>query len=432
MAKRKTERLGAPRRYTFKLYPSAKQNETLFAQAQMMAELWNGLLHRNEEQYRRTRGQQGVMHAEGKRLLSYEDMTAEITGLRHACPDWAALSVGSARRVANALSDAFQAFFRRMKELGEPGGYETRAADWRSKKRGNPRWSERNPTRHELAGYPKYRRIAQADWLPHCFQSGCKLAADGGRRQRPNGRASDCKWRLALKGIDGSIRARGEFPEQALAWSDADLRHADGHWWLSVGVESLSSRDASGDAVTVRMDLIDTFAAVDGADVGPPDFTAVHAAQDRVDVLKSERDQRWPWPAGKPRPNSRAYREMTRRITRLEAHTTRRRRELLHEWTTAVIAQSGRINVIKPPIRDATRSARGNAKDWGGAVDLVADINRRVLSQAPASAVQMLEYKALEAGIPCVIHDVQTHVAVGRDIAATVKAGRKARRKCKE
>ena len=422
--KRKRERLGQPRRYTFKLYPSKAQNEELFRQARMMVDLWNGLLFRNEQLYQRTRGQKGVTHAEGKCLLTYYDMTGEITQLRKACPEWAALSALSGYRVANSLAEAFQAFFRRMKEVSQPCVYEKRAAEYRSR-------TGRTPTRYQLAGYPRYRSARRAEWLPHRFASGCKLTPAGDERVRPSGRKSNCGWQLTLKGIDKPISARGEFPSDPLDWSDADLRFKDGAWWLSVGVERAPERPQRGPRVIVDFDLIDRFAAIIGANIDPPDFGPIQAAQDEVDALKSERDTRWPRIPGKA--SSLACREMSRRIARRSAHIARKRRELLHEWTTAVVAQAGELRIIAPSARDETRTARGNERSWGAAVGTVAALNRAVLSQAPASAVQMLKYKAEEALIPCtVIENKKPKIAIGHDLSATKKAARKARRIMKD
>jgi putative transposase len=437
MAKRTTERAGQPRRYTFKLYTSRAQDEVLFAHARMMAELWNGLLQRNEDRYHRMGGQKGVTHIEGNKLLGYEAMTYDITDLRRECPEWAAMLCESQRRVANALADAYKAFFRRFKELSSPAVYEVEAAKWKEKKRRNPNWLERNPTRFDLAGYPKYRALARANWVPHRIKGGakaeCKLMPQGCARERPNGRKSACNWRLTLKGVPGAIRARGEFPEAPLAWSDADLRHKDGIWWLSVAVENASPRDAGRAALTLRFDLIDRLAEIAGADIVQPDFSAVAAIQNKIDELKSERDRRWPWPQGKARPQSRAYDAMCRRIGKLSAREVRLRRELLHEWTTLVVSRASSLTIIKPPVKDATRTARGNHKEWGGAVDLVAALNRKILSQAPASVVQMLEYKAKEAGIPCeVVTEERPVVAVGALLSKATKSVRGARRQLKK
>jgi hypothetical protein len=51
------------RRYSFGLYPSSEQSAELHQQRMMMADLWNALLQRREDVWRRTRAQRGVRHS---------------------------------------------------------------------------------------------------------------------------------------------------------------------------------------------------------------------------------------------------------------------------------------------------------------------------------------------------------------------------------
>lgn len=232
------------RRYLFKLYPSEAQCDELHRQRLMMGDLWNALIQRNEDVSRRTYGGKGVRHADGKTLLTFFDMTKEITALRHECPEWAALSVWSAHRVAKSVELAYQAFFRRAKH---GAGKE--------------------------AGYPRYRRRDMASAVPHRFQSGCKFLPhdrerSGSARQTRSART----WILELKGVPGRIRAKGEFPVElgrlhgdGGAGSDADVIFRDGKWWLSACVEMQPRREKGKEKVTVRFDLIDEFACVERA-----------------------------------------------------------------------------------------------------------------------------------------------------------------------
>src|SRR5436190_20847544 len=112
------------RRYTWKLYPTAEQATALHEQRMMIVDLWNALLQRHEDIWRRTRGQKGVVHSEARSSYTFFDMTAEITDLRRDCQEWAALSVWSAYGAAEALDNAFKAFFRRAKAgAGAQSGY---------------------------------------------------------------------------------------------------------------------------------------------------------------------------------------------------------------------------------------------------------------------------------------------------------------------
>jgi hypothetical protein len=84
-------------RYTFRLDPNAAQDTALRGQLLMLGELWNALLQRREDVYRRER-----------RRLSKHEQYKEITDLRAECPEWAVLSVAAARGVAYRLDNLFR------------------------------------------------------------------------------------------------------------------------------------------------------------------------------------------------------------------------------------------------------------------------------------------------------------------------------------
>jgi transposase len=442
MARRKKERAGLPRRYTFKLAPTLAQEEALLRDCRMLAQLWNGCLQRNEDSYRRVRmarhelwwkpydpprkARDGTLiegryvrrhlaHADRehsdadapklkiKTNLGLFDLTPEITQVRRELPEYAEQSKWCQLRVAKALEEAFNAFFRRARQGAG-----------------------------DESGYPKYRATARADWLPHMFLSGCKLTPSGAPHHDKD-RAMR-RWWLYLKGVPGLIATHGELPGTPLAWLDADIHHRNGQWWLSVCVELAPRRTPGERTVEVRLDLVDTFAHVNGLDgdgAAPPSFADIHTLQEKVDDLKSERDRRWPLkPGQKLSKRRRVKRErMGERIARLSARIARMRRERLHEWTTAVAAQAADLTVIVPPVKESTRSAKGSEQAPGAAVATVAMLNRHVLSQAPASAAAMLRYKAEEAGARVTSRDDPTPpAAIGSALSKATKAVRKARR----
>jgi hypothetical protein len=217
------------RRYQFKLYPSKAQSDAMHEQCRMMVDLWNALLQRREDVYRRE-----------KRTLTFYDMTNEITGLRRECEEWRELSVWSAHRVAYSLDLSFKAFFRRIK-AGE-----------------------------NRAGYPRYRPRARGAALPHRFASGCRMLPAGCERLSAAQNLDTARsWYLTLKGVEGRIRARGQFPAAPTSWKDADVVFRDGSWWISVCVE-MPARQRDDDETrapyVLRFDLVDEFARVERAE----------------------------------------------------------------------------------------------------------------------------------------------------------------------
>lgn len=492
MARSKKQRIGFLRRYTWKLLPAVPQADAMRRHARMLAVLWNSCLQRNEDAYRRLshakqewwwkpydeprKRRDGTLiegryvrrhlaHADwlysypptlkkivgvdgkermvnvdpktrkltgdeklelfgtDKTHLNLFDFSPEITAVRRELPEYQELSGRSMLRTAKKMEEAFKRFFDALKKGGE-------------------------------AGSPRYRATAKASQLPHDFTSGCKLRPSA--RQRTSDEPVR-HWRITLKGVPGSIRAFGECPEVPQAWCDADIRCApDGTWWLSIAVEVKNRRGGSdhppetparklrpaaptGPPVTVRFDLVDALAQVDGAvdpvAAIPPSFGDLEEMQRMADDLKSERDRRWPIkPGQKLSRRRRLNREvMDKRIAALSARIARIRRERLHEWTTAIQRQSSAILIVAPAIRQATQSAKGDETSWGAAVKAVASVNRHILSQAPASAIAMLQYKAKEAGISVdLIEDQSPAASLGHRLSKASKSVRKARRSMKK
>lgn len=125
--------------------------------------------------------------------------------------------------------------------------------------------------------------------------------------------------------------------------------------------------------------------------------------------------------------------EEKRIIANQRERVARNQHDTLHRWTSAIIKQSKEITIIAPSIKENTKSARGDMKSPGANVETVAQVNRNALCSAPATAIEMLRYKAEEAGIPfTIIEAEETPLSIGRDLPAATKSVRKARRKLKE
>lgn len=229
------------RRYSFRLYPNKAQTAALTQQAMMCAALWNALLEMRETHFRRA-----VQRGDRKTTLTAFDQGRDITALRQELPEWAAMPRGTQERVCGDLDLAFKAFFRRA-----------RAGEGRR------------------SGYPRYKRVAHATAIPlreplkSCWTF-VRAPSGGGVRDRAR------TWTFSMRGIPGAIRARGRFPVDPAALKTADLRVVDDHWTLSVCADMPDLRRAHGDkTLTVRFDLIDSFASVMDADgqcmAGPSD-----------------------------------------------------------------------------------------------------------------------------------------------------------------
>ena len=442
------------RRYTFKLYPNRAQECALNGQRVMCAQLWNALLQMREDHRRR----ESQKPKDQRRTPTAFDQAKEITQLRKACPEWRVMSADSQALVAKMLDDAFKAFFIRAKKgAGASSGYPR----YKSAKL----W-ETIPFREMGKGW----KITNGQCV-----AGAKAQSQTATMGKAGSRSSDPRnWRIYAKGIPGLIRTRGQLPREPLSWRNANIICRDGTWWLSACVEMKSARKAGTQAISIHLDLIDEFARVErmngavpapresanqtteqgvipsqGSDTfvsgsdgrlskaspstvsGSDTFTVedllgkAKALTERADAIKSSRDTRL-------RRRSYRWREETARAARLTLLAARIRKNALHQWTTAITREAAAIQVRAPASKEVTRSARGSASNHGAAVEINAALNRNTLNQAPAMAIQMLEYKSAEAAIPfALVKDEAPVTAVGRDISDVTKAVRKARRAIK-
>jgi hypothetical protein len=150
------------------------------------------------------------------------------------------------------------------------------------------------------------------------------------------------------------------------------------------------------------------------------------ALLDRASALRAASDS-------KHRKFSRRWRGEILRAAKLQAKAARIRREALHGWSTQVVRQASDLTVIAPAVQEETRSPRGNEQQWGASVESVSKLNRHVRNQAPGMAIQMLEYKAKEAGIRCdVVKDEAPKIGVGSELVTVGKTLRRAKRKTRK
>lgn len=467
------------RRYTFKLYPSAAQGAALREQARLCAVLWNALLQMREDHYRRAK-----MRGDKKTSLTAFDQGKDITALNRAAKtdadlaEWRGLPRGTMERVADMLDLAMKAFFKRAKGgSGAASGYprykSTRYAEnIPLREPAKSCWKFTAHSGPACEGEPKGGRVSshargeegEVLGLHSVEAASSRARAEEGGEEGPRTVGS---WRLTLRGIPGTIKARGKFPVAPIGFKTADVKYHDGAWWFSICVEMPERRAAGAENLRVELDLIDEFAAVtadgrcvpdlsdpfsngregeipcnveglqaiccgDPADAGgaqdichddsccgdPADAGDAQAA----DSLQAARDRRY-------KRGSIRWRREKARIARIKARKARLTREALHRWTTAIVARARELTIIAPPIKKLTKTGRGSEQFPGAEVATVALLNRHVLAMAPASAVQMLEYKAVEAGIPCNVERREDHqIRIGGDLRAAAVANKRAKR----
>lgn len=446
MAKRTRPIDGVQRRYMWRLYPDKHQAAQLHEQAAMCADLWNALLAMIETRYARALTRDGrhisfhcadcarlsgstvdplqcavklppqyvveqmvepvalsieraieehgrarassgprVRLCPAHKLPSEFDLGNWISEPGHRapspeghllrdCPEWRALSTWTPRRVATNLIGAFAAFFRRVKA-------------------GDPR-----------PGYPRYKSRLRDLAIPHRSVSGCRIWRGNAAWHTYHHHNN---WSVQLKGVDGPIRAYLHYDGDVTEWMDVDILCRNGRWEASAAVAVRPWRRGGNEAITVRFDLIDGLASVNGVMDTPQELLDAQLLQEQYDEQQSEHDRRWPRGRLLLADDARARQEDRDRLARLAAKIARKRKNALHVWSAAIIRRTSALTILRPPnLKENSESVRGRKRDYGAyAVDAATEINRVALGYAPAAAVAMLEYKAREAGVPCVVID---------------------------
>jgi transposase len=474
------------RRYTFKLYPNPAQAAALHHQRRMMGELYNALLQQRIEAYRR-RG----------KTLSYYDQCKEITALRREMPEWREMSSSSMAATAQRLDRAFQSFFRRAKAgRGASSGFPRfkRTEDYPSlpfKRHGdcwrlvlgeglrNGRLYVRGAPgmirlRGRLPDAPKKFKTCDVLWREGCWWLSLVVEMPK-RRERGEGAAritfdlvSEFARIEVIDQGDGGLAAgltaaefsaaEGRIGPQTAGLSDGsgsavpESRSDQGHvlhlCFLGHGSAVPESRSDQGAPPQRQPSGVGSAVPESRSDQGSARRIAARRGGSAVpesrsdqgagidfegNVMGSAAPKTLQQAMSRCRRGSHRYRKLRLRKARLEARAARRRREQLHEWTTAIQRRFAAVTVIAPrSIGEATRSGRGDAFAHGAEVRFKAAFNRRILSFAPAEARAQIEYKLGEAGGAFTSEAPERHpVDLGNAVVAAAKAVRKAKRRLK-
>lgn len=311
----------------------------------MLKDLWNAALEERIGAWRRSV------------RVTRSDQEKALKEIRRDLPGWHGLvHTHEAQGILKRLDLAFQAFFRRFAAGKKPGFPRFRSADrfrgWSYKEHGN--------------GF----RIA---------------LGDGGR----NGR-------IRLFGV-GDMRMRGRVrtPGQVLK---ADVVKTVHGWRLNlvVATDCAERAQAEGPAIGLDWGVSDfaTIAVENGgyAAVPNPRHLAFEAEN-----LKAE-SRKLSAAARARRISGRALRRHRRSLARRHAKVAARRKDFLHKVTAQIVASHRMIVTEELTVRNMTASARGTVEDPGRNVAQKAGLNRSILDTAPATLLNMLRYKAEEAG----------------------------------
>lgn len=333
------------RSLSYKLYPSPAQAQAMEAKRLLLKDLWNAALEERIGAWRR-----GVR-------VSRSDQEKALKEVRLDIPGWRGLvHTHEAQCALKRLDLAFQAFFRRVAAGQTPGFPRFKSADrfrgWSYKEHGN----------------------------------GFRVEPGEGWR---NGH-------ISLFGI-GRMRMRGQARTPGRVLKADIVKNV--HGWmvnLVVATQCAERAPATGPAVGLDWGVSEfaTLALEDGGyeAVPNPRHLDVEAADLKAESRRLSASARAQLISG------RALRKHRRALARRHAKVAARRKDFLHKVTARLAAAHPMIASEDLTVRNMTASARGTIEDPGRCVAQKAGLNRSILDTAPATFLNMLRYKAEEAG----------------------------------
>ncbi|HVA27948.1 MAG TPA: transposase [Candidatus Baltobacteraceae bacterium] len=328
------------RKVVYRLYPSRSQEAALLDMLGLHQRLYNAALEQRKSAWRLQR-----------KSLSAYDQSHDLTELRADDERYAALNAQSAQVTLQRLHLAFGAFFRRCKK-------------------------------GETPGFPRFRSFDRfSGW-------GYKTHGDG-FRFTPGERGRHGTLRLSGIGTI-PVRGRARTPGDV---KTCEIQHKAGRWYTSITV--LCQPQRTGGHAPIGLDWgVETFATLAHEDDGfsaieNPRFfgrmkTALESAQQNL-ARKAKRS--------KNRTKARLL------VAAIHRKTAAKRFDFLHQASATLVAASSLIATESLSIKNMTRSAKGTIEEPGRNVAQKAGLNREILATAPRAFLDMLRYKAAEAGI---------------------------------
>ncbi|MHB8140671.1 MAG: RNA-guided endonuclease InsQ/TnpB family protein [Vulcanimicrobiaceae bacterium] len=328
------------RKVVYRLYPSRSQEAALLDMLGLHQRLYNAALEQRIAAYRLQR-----------KSLSAYDQSRDLTALRAADERYAALNAQSAQVTLNRLHLAFAAFYRRCKKGGTPG-------------------------------FPRFRAFDRySGW-------GYKTHGDGFRFTPGDGNRHST---LRLSGI-GTLKVRGRARTPGDV-KTCEIQHKTGRWYASLSASCRPQRTGGSQAIGLDWG-VETFATLAHDDasfsaIDNPRFVrqakaALEAAQQNL-ARKAKRS--------KNRAKARLL------VATIHRKTTARRLDFLRQQSAKIVARSWLIATESLSIKNMTRSAKGTVESPGRNVAQKAGLNREILATAPRAFLDMLQYKAAEAGV---------------------------------
>lgn len=298
------------RRYTFKLYPTKRQEERLLSLKGLHQRLYNAALEQRIEAYKR----------QGK-SISYVEQCLELTDLRRSEEDYGGMSCSASQATLKKLDKAFQSFFQRAKK-------------------GMGRQS----------GFPRFKSFDRfSGWEYRQNLSGWKL----------HGQSSESgKLRMELQELRkeglGTIKARGPKGVRGVAKA-MTIQHKQGAWFASVVFEvpaSAIQREHGDEEI--------------GFDWGVESFltlsTGEHIENPRLRKASEKKIRAAQKAVSRSKRNSKSRKKKGKVLGKIRARIAAQRKDFHHKTANALVARSRVLATEKLAVKNMTGSAKGTVE----------------------------------------------------------------------
>ncbi|CAH7403105.1 conserved hypothetical protein [Vibrio chagasii] len=333
------------RKVKLKLFPTKKQDADLFELLKHHHQLYNWALADRIKTYKEC----GV----GLSLSEQQKINTVIRGRRktHGLMN---ANAQSEQVTIKRVDLAFKHFFRRHKN-GE-----------------------------SKAGFPRFKPFNRFNgW-------GYKAHGDGFKVHKGNGK----NFNIYLSGV-GSIRARGKARNDGGTPKTAEVIHKNGEWFISVTYQyDEVSRSCGTEAIGFDWGVATYLTVVNHngevTEVENPRYLRKSMAeladlQRQLALLPKRKD-------------SRAKRLLKLKIAKLHQKVANQRLDYAHKSTSKLVDRACMIGTEGLNVKNMTRSAKGTEEKHGKNVKQKSGLNREILNTAPAMTLNLLRYKAEEAG----------------------------------
>ena len=347
------------RKTTYRLYPNAGQLSALETTRLLHQRVYNTLL---EEHRRRFEAKE--------RRYSFDAMCRDLTQWRSAVPALEALNAQSLQVTAKRVTEAFQAFFRRVKSGNTPGYPRFKAADR------YPGW-----------GYKKH---------------------GDGWRFIPGEKKRKATLRISGIGLV-PLRGVGRFTGTP---KTMELFKKGNRWYASVtftvAKDQIARENTAKSGLAFDWGLKSLLTTVDSTGVVGTVDNPRHLKQ-RLDRLKAL-DQRIE-AAKSGGSDAEWLKILTRRRAALHRLVGNQRKDFLHKLSAQLVQSHAAVVTEDLAVANMVRRPKAKKADDGtyapNGAAAKSGLNRGILDAAPGMLLQFLEYKAEEAGIPFIKLDTR-------------------------